>query len=34
MIRMNYRDFDDYLAPIAGGEGPLGFPDLKKDYDR
>jgi ubiquinone/menaquinone biosynthesis C-methylase UbiE len=24
MIRMNYRDFDDYWAPIAAGEGPLG----------
>jgi hypothetical protein len=21
---MNYRDFDDYWAPIAAGEGPLG----------
>jgi ubiquinone/menaquinone biosynthesis C-methylase UbiE len=24
MIRMDYRSFDDYWAPIAGGEGPLG----------
>jgi ubiquinone/menaquinone biosynthesis C-methylase UbiE len=24
MIRMNYRNFDDYWAPIAAGEGPLG----------
>jgi SAM-dependent methyltransferase len=24
MIRMDYRNFDDYWAPIAGGEGPLG----------
>lgn len=24
MIRMDYRDFDDYWGPIAGGEGPLG----------
>lgn len=24
MIRMEYRDFDDYWAPIAAGEGPLG----------
>jgi len=24
MIRMNYRDFDDFWAPIAAGEGPLG----------
>jgi ubiquinone/menaquinone biosynthesis C-methylase UbiE len=24
MIRMDYRDFDDYWAPIAAGEGPLG----------
>jgi ubiquinone/menaquinone biosynthesis C-methylase UbiE len=24
MIRMNYRDFNDYWAPIAAGEGPLG----------
>ena len=24
MIRMTYRDFDDYWAPIAAGEGPLG----------
>jgi ubiquinone/menaquinone biosynthesis C-methylase UbiE len=23
-IRMNYRDFDDYWAPIDAGEGPLG----------
>ena len=24
MIRMAYRDFEDYWAPIAEGEGPLG----------
>jgi ubiquinone/menaquinone biosynthesis C-methylase UbiE len=24
MIRMNYDNFDDYWAPIAAGEGPLG----------
>lgn len=24
MIRMNYQSFDDYWAPIATGEGPLG----------
>jgi hypothetical protein len=24
MIRMNYLSFDDYWAPIAAGEGPLG----------
>ena len=24
MIRMDYRDFDDYWAPIHAGEGPLG----------
>lgn len=24
MIRMDYRDFDDFWAPIAAGEGPLG----------
>jgi SAM-dependent methyltransferase len=24
MIRMDYRNFDDYWAPIAAGEGPLG----------
>ncbi len=24
MIRMEYRSFDDYWAPIAAGEGPLG----------
>lgn len=24
MIRMNYENFDDYWAPIAAGEGPLG----------
>jgi SAM-dependent methyltransferase len=24
MIRMTYRDFEDYWAPIAAGEGPLG----------
>jgi SAM-dependent methyltransferase len=24
MIRMDYQDFDDYWAPIAAGEGPLG----------
>ena len=24
MIRMDYQCFDDYWAPIAGGEGPLG----------
>ncbi|KOF18425.1 SAM-dependent methyltransferase [Ensifer adhaerens] len=24
MIRMNYGNFDDYWAPIAAGEGPLG----------
>lgn len=24
MIRMDYRDFDDFWAPIASGEGPLG----------
>jgi hypothetical protein len=24
MIRMEYRDFDDFWGPIAGGEGPLG----------
>jgi hypothetical protein len=24
MIRMNYQNFDDYWAPIAAGEGPLG----------
>ena len=23
-IRMDYQDFDDYWAPIAAGEGPLG----------
>jgi len=24
LIRMEYQNFDDYWAPIAGGEGPLG----------
>ncbi|TKT78279.1 class I SAM-dependent methyltransferase [Aquamicrobium sp. LC103] len=24
MIRMDYQNFNDYWAPIAGGEGPLG----------
>jgi SAM-dependent methyltransferase len=24
MIRMDYRNFDDYWAPIGAGEGPLG----------
>lgn len=24
MIRMDYQDFNDYWAPIAAGEGPLG----------
>jgi ubiquinone/menaquinone biosynthesis C-methylase UbiE len=24
MIRMDYRNFDDFWAPIASGEGPLG----------
>jgi hypothetical protein len=24
MIRMDYQSFDDYWAPIAEGEGPLG----------
>jgi SAM-dependent methyltransferase len=24
LIRMDYTSFDDYWAPIAGGEGPLG----------
>jgi ubiquinone/menaquinone biosynthesis C-methylase UbiE len=24
MIRMDYKSFDDYWAPIAAGEGPLG----------
>ena len=24
MIRMDYRDFDDYWGPIAAGEGPVG----------
>ena len=24
MIRMDYQDFEDYWAPIAAGEGPLG----------
>ncbi len=24
MIRMTYADFDDYWAPVAAGEGPLG----------
>jgi hypothetical protein len=24
MIRMDYQCFDDYWAPIAAGEGPLG----------
>ena len=24
VIRMNYRNFDDYWTPIAAGEGPLG----------
>ena len=24
MIRMDYGSFDDYWAPIAAGEGPLG----------
>jgi SAM-dependent methyltransferase len=24
MIRMDYRNFDDYWSPIAAGEGPLG----------
>ena len=24
IIRMTFRDFDDYWAPIAAGEGPLG----------
>ena len=24
MIRMNYKNFDDYWAPMAAGEGPLG----------
>ena len=25
MIRMDYQNFDDYWAPIAAGEGPLGM---------
>ena len=24
MIRMDYQNFDDYWAPLAAGEGPLG----------
>jgi ubiquinone/menaquinone biosynthesis C-methylase UbiE len=24
MIRMNYKNFDDYWTPVAAGEGPLG----------
>ena len=24
LVRMGYADFDDFWAPIAGGEGPLG----------
>lgn len=24
LVRMDYADFDDFWAPIAGGEGPLG----------
>lgn len=24
LVRMDYRNFDDYWAPIAAGEGPLG----------
>jgi hypothetical protein len=24
MVRMDYQSFDDYWAPIAAGEGPLG----------
>ncbi|HUH48808.1 MAG TPA: SAM-dependent methyltransferase, partial [Mycoplana sp.] len=24
IVRMDYRNFDDYWAPIAAGEGPLG----------
>ena len=24
MIRMDYQNFDDFWAPIAAGEGPLG----------
>jgi SAM-dependent methyltransferase len=24
MVRMDYQDFDDFWAPIAAGEGPLG----------
>ncbi|MDR6757698.1 ubiquinone/menaquinone biosynthesis C-methylase UbiE [Mycoplana sp. BE70] len=24
MVRMDYRNFDDYWAPMAAGEGPLG----------
>ena len=24
MVRMDYRNFDDYWAPISAGEGPLG----------
>lgn len=24
LIRMDYASFDDFWAPIAGGEGPLG----------
>jgi hypothetical protein len=24
MVRMDYSNFDDYWAPIAAGEGPLG----------
>lgn len=24
MVRMDYKNFDDYWAPIAAGEGPLG----------
>ena len=24
MIRMDYQSFDDYWAPIAASEGPLG----------
>jgi hypothetical protein len=24
MIRMDYQSFDDYWAPIAAGDGPLG----------
>lgn len=24
LIRMEYESFEDFWAPIAGGEGPLG----------